>query len=242
MPELVAESFAPWSEKARWALDHHRIRYTYREYLPVVDEPWLRWRTGRWVGRVSTPTLLADGDVHPDSFAIAQWAERHGSGAPLFPGNRAAGIATWNATSERALEAGRVRVVARMAEVPGAKSEMLPPAIPAALHPVLGVAADATFTYLRWKYGFGTDVDTAMHTVRTALEDLRAALAGRDHLYEELTYADLAMAVVLQMVQPVPDRWIRLGPAVREVWTNETLAADFADLVDWRDRLYAEYR
>lgn len=242
MPELVAESFAPWSEKARWALDHHRINYAYREYRPVVDEPWLRWRTGAWFGRVSTPTLIADGGVYGDSFAIAQWAERHGSGAPLFPGDCLAGIATWNSTSERALAAGRVRVVARMAEVPGAKSEMLPPGIPAALHPVLGVAADATFAYLRWKYGFGTDVEAGTLTLRTALEDLRAALGGRDHVYAELTYADLAMAVVLQMVRPVPDRWIRLGPAAREVWTDETLATDFADLVDWRDRLYAAHR
>ncbi len=242
MPELVAESFAPWSEKARWALDHHRIRYAYREYVPLVDEPWLRWRTGTWLGRVSTPTLVTDDGIWRDSFAIARWAERHGSGAPLFPADCAAGIATWNATSERALEAGRVRVVARMAEVPGAKTEMLPPAIPEVLHPVLGIAADATFAYLRWKYGFGTDVVASELALRTALEDLRTALADRDTLYDELTYADFAMAVVLQMVRPVADTWIRLGPAVREVWTNDAVAKDFEDLVEWRDRLYAEHR
>jgi glutathione S-transferase len=107
---------------------------------------------------------------------------------------------------------------------------------------VLEAATGATFAYLRWKYGFGADVAASDAAMRTALEDLRAALAGRDYLYEELTYADLTMAVVLQMVRPVDDRYIRLGRAVRAVWTNEPLAADFADLVEWRDRLYAEHR
>jgi glutathione S-transferase len=242
VPELVAESFSPWSEKARWALDHHRIRYRYREYVPVIDEPWLRWRLGAFIGRVSTPTLITDDASHRDSYAIAEYAERHGSGPPLFPGACASGIAAWNACSEAALAAGRVHVVARMAEVPGATVETLPPGVPTVLHPVLGAAAGATFAYLRWKYGFGTDVAASDRTLRIALEDLRAALAGRDYLFDELTYADVAMAVVLQMVRPVADAYIRLGPAVRAVWTNERLAADFADLVEWRDRLYAEHR
>lgn len=240
--ELVAESFAPWSEKARWALDHHGVRYDYREYVPLLDEPWLRWRLGRLAGRVSTPTLFADGASYGDSFAIAEYAERHGTGAPLFPADRAAGIGAWNACSETALAAGRVRVVARMMEVPEARSEILPRTIPAVLHPILGVAADATFAFLRWKYGFGADVAASDHALRTVLEDLRAALAGRDHIYDELTYADLTMAVVLQMVRPVADAYIRLGPAVRAVWTNDAIAADFADLVEWRDRLYAQHR
>lgn len=69
-----------------------------------------------------------------------------------------------------------------------------------------------------------------------------AALAGRAYLLDAFTYADVAMAVVLQMVRPVPDRYMPLGPAVREVRTNEELARGFADLVEWRDRLYARHR
>jgi glutathione S-transferase len=56
------------------------------------------------------------------------------------------------------------------------------------------------------------------------------------------TGVDLTMAVVLQMVSPVDDRFIRLGPARRRAWTEPTLASEFADLVEWRDRLYAEER
>jgi glutathione S-transferase len=240
--ELVAESFAPWSEKARWALDHRRVRYAYREYTPLLDEPWLRWRLGALTGRVSTPTLFADGVSYRDSLAIAEYAERCGGGAPLFPTERAAAITVWNARSEAALSAGRVRVVARMGEVPGAKTEIVPPATPALLKPIVGVAADATFAFLRWKYGFGTNVAASDDAMRAALVQLRAALAGRDYLCSGFTYADIAMAVVLQMVRPVADAFIRLGPAVRTVWTNEPLATEFPDLVAWRDRLYAVHR
>jgi glutathione S-transferase len=47
---------------------------------------------------------------------------------------------------------------------------------------------------------------------------------------------------VLQAVVPVAHEFIRLGPASREAWTNPRLAADYADLVAWRDRLYARHR
>ena len=243
VPTLVAESFAPWSEKARWALDHHRIRYDYREHVPLVGEPWLRWRLGKIAGRVSTPTLLTDAASYGDSFAIAEWAERHGSGAPLFfPPERADEIAVWNARSEAALSAGRVRVVARIDEVPGARTAVLPPGTPVVLQPLLGVATSVTVAFLRWKYDFDTDVAASGRTLRATLEELRAALAGRDHLLEGFSYADITMAVVLQMVRPVADTFIRLEPAVREVWTNDPLADDFPELIAWRDLLYAHHR
>lgn len=239
---LVAESFAPWSEKARWALDHHHWRYDYREYVPLIDEPWLRWQLGDLTGRVSTPTLLTDTGHERDSLAIALYAERRGAGTPLFPAAHADAIAEWDARSEAALSAGRVRVVTRLGEVPGARDEMLPAAIPAFLKPALGVATDATVAFLRWKYGVGSDLAASDRTLREVLGELQGALAGRDHLLEGFTYADITMAVVLQMIAPVSDAYIHLGPAVRAVWTNEALAAEFADLVAWRDRLYAAHR
>jgi glutathione S-transferase len=240
--ELVGESFAPWSEKARWALDHHHVAYTYREYVPVLSEPWLRWRLGRFSGRVSVPVLIADDGVHADSFAIARHAERVGTGSPLMAPERLAEIEAWNGRSETALWAGRIRVVVRMDEVPGAKTEALPPEIPAALRPAFGAVTGLTLGFLRWKYGFGRDVEAGERAMRDVLEDVRAALAGRPYLLEQFSYADVAMAVVLQMIAPVADRWIALAPAIRTVWSNETLARSFADLIEWRDGLYARHR
>jgi hypothetical protein len=35
---------------------------------------------------------------------------------------------------------------------------------------------------------------------------------------------------------------MRIGPATRATWTNASLAAGYADLVAWRDRLYDAHR
>jgi glutathione S-transferase len=48
--------------------------------------------------------------------------------------------------------------------------------------------------------------------------------------------------VVLQGVMPVADRFIPLGPAVRACWTRPALAAEYDDLVRWRDALYEQHR
>jgi glutathione S-transferase len=107
------------------------VRYAFREYTPLVDEPWLRWRLGAPTGRVSTPTLFADGVSYRDSLAVAQYAERRGGAAPLFPTEHATAIAAWNARSESALcRPGAFASSRRMSEVPGAKTEIVPPRLP----------------------------------------------------------------------------------------------------------------
>jgi glutathione S-transferase len=242
MADLVAETFAPWSEKARWALDHHRVPYRWREYVPMVGEPWLRLRLRDPFGPVSVPALIGDGAPLRDSLSIAEHADRIGSGTKLLPPSLHADVLGWNDRSERALRANRVRVVVRMAEVPGAKAEALPPGIPAALRPVLAGTTGLALAFLRRKYALGSDVDASQAILRAALEDLRGALGGRQYLLGDFSYADVTMAVVLQGIRPVADELIPLGPATREVWSNDELAREFADLLRWRDALYARHR
>jgi glutathione S-transferase len=45
MRKLVALHYSPWSEKARWALDHHGVAYRYEEYKILLGEPKLRLAT-----------------------------------------------------------------------------------------------------------------------------------------------------------------------------------------------------
>lgn len=240
--DLVSESFAPWSEKARWALDHHRVPYRQVEYLPLVDEPWLRLRLRKPLARVTVPVLFAESGPVRDSLSIAEYADRIGKGTKLLPRNRHAEILTWNDKSERALRATRVRVIARMEMVAGAKAEALPKQIPGPLRPVLAVTTGLALAHLRNKYALGRDMEGSQATVRTILEDLRRALGGKPYLFDTLTYADITMAVVLQGVRPVPDTFIALGPATRQVWSNEELAREVPDLLEWRDALYANHR
>lgn len=239
MPELVSLSYSPWSEKARWALDHRGVRYERTEHLIMLGEPWLRWKARKPVGRVSVP-LLIDGDrIYTDSFEIARYAEWFGSGPSLMDDMDA--VTRWNEQSERALAAGRVLLTERIARDPEAKREQLPAFIPRGLRGALSPAATLGIAFMRRKWDFD-HVARAETRLADTLSQLREALSDNDYLLGDFSYADIAMAVVLQMVSPVDERYIRLGPATKRAWTHPDLARDHEDLVAWRDRLYARHR
>lgn len=243
MRRLIALSYSPWSEKARWALDHHRVEYQYEEYLPMLGEPLLRYRTRRLTGRVTVPVLIDEGEVFGDSFEIASHAEQIGGGPRLFrhdPND----LERWNHESEWALAAGRALLVDRLRRHAAARREALPGFVPGPLRGVAAPMASMAMSFLARKYGFADESNLRVFEERLgkSLDALRRATERRPYVLGEFSYADLAMAVVLQMVKPVADEFIRLGPATREAWTHPELAERYADLVAWRDKLYAERR
>jgi glutathione S-transferase len=239
MPELISLAYSPWSEKARWALDRRGVEYERTEYLIMLGELWLRIRARKATGRVSVP-LLIDGDrIYTDSFEIARYAEWFGRGAALMDDMDA--VTRWNEQSERALSAGRVLLTERIARDPEAKREQLPPFVPRALRSALSPVATVGIAFMRRKWDFD-HVARAETRLEDTLAQLREALGGGDYLLGSFSYADIAMAVVLQMVSPVDERYIRLGPATKRAWTHPDLARDYEDLVAWRDRLYERHR
>jgi glutathione S-transferase len=245
MVRFYAESFAPWCEKARWALDHHGIAYRQIEHVPLLDEPRLRWVARRPFGRVSVPLLVTRGARLSDSFAIARWADTAGTAEPLFPATRLQEVEAWNQRSDALMEAGRALLLPRLLDSPEALQEQLPPFLPTSVRPALQALATQGAHYLMRKYGIIPGRD-ARHeeNARRFLGTLRDALA-RDgcHLIDGcFSYADIAMATALQFFLPVAHHHIRLGPATRATWTHPTLAAEIADLAAWRDRLYATWR
>lgn len=243
LPVLTAMPLSPWSEKARWALDHHRIEYAEEVYTPMLSEPALRWRLRRVRGRVTVPVLFAGGEAYSDSFDIAHYAERRGSGTPLFRRGLENAIARWNQLSESAMAAGRALVTARVADDPRARVEVMPDAIPRPLRRPLDPLARVGVRYLLKKHRASEDEQENRAALRDALGELRTALAdGRQYLLGELSYADIAMASALQFVSPVGDQHIRLGPATRRAWTDLELAGELTDLIEWRDQLYAGRR
>lgn len=264
LPVFTAMPASPWSEKARWALDHHRIEYVEKVYTPMLSEPALRLRLRRARGPrsersprergrrshrmtpwapVTVPVLFAGGEAYTDSFDIAQYAERRGAGAPLFRRGLEEEIAHWNQVSDAAMEAGRALVSFRVAADPQARGEALPDLVPRPLRRPLDPVTRVGVRYLKHKHRFDDDEHGNRDQLRASLLELRAALAdGRRFLFGELSYADVAMAAALQFVQPVDDRWIRLGPATRRAWTDLELAGELTDLVEWRDQLYAACR
>jgi glutathione S-transferase len=242
--KLVSLRVSPWSERARWALDHHGLSYEVVEHMPVVGERRLRRLVGPGKPRVTVPVLLAGGDVVSDSWDIAAYADREGEGAKLIPAEHEAEVRTWCALADEAMSAGRALIVAGILASGPALDEQGPPFIPRwsrrALRP-LGRAATRAFAR---KYDLRLE-DGAEHVrvVRSALERLRSALAaGSPYLLGTFSYADIAMTTLLQGVVPVADRFLKIGPATRAVWTQAALATEFADLVAWRDRIYETHR
>lgn len=251
MVKLHAEGFSPWCEKARWALDHHQVPYRATEHVPMIGELRLRLAARRARGRVTIPLLVDGPEVLMDSVAIARFAERRGlpaerGSAPLFPGDRETELERWNACSEVVMTSGRALLLRRMLGSPAALREQLPPFVPGALRSLLQPLAARGVRFVMRKYQLELD-EEPLHVsrIRSALASVREALGGgRPWLLGGygFSFADITVATSLQFILPVSDRYMPLGPATREVWTHPALAAEFADLLAWRDALYAAHR
>ncbi len=242
MPRLVAIHYSPWSEKARWALDHHRINYREVPYLPMLGTPLLRIQMRRFSGKVTVPVLFMDDQAIGDSYEIARYVDRVGSGAPLFPAELASDVARWNERSEQVCHAGRALATARAAADDDALNEAVPPQIPGPLRMTMGKVG---VRYLERKYGL-KDTTEAGHldAARQALAALDQAVAEStgDTILREFSFADIAMACALQLVWPVGDEHIRLGRNTRRCFTDERLMTEFPNLGPWRDRIYEQFR
>jgi glutathione S-transferase len=244
MTRLIALPYSPWSEKARWALDHHRIDYKYSEHAPLVGDLRLRVLLRKPKGRVTVPALEDGGRWYTDSLEIAKHADRIGAGSRLFPGDKLGAIEAWNKKSEEVLTAGRSMMILQSIESPEAVAASLPPGVPAPLKPLLMPVAKKFLQAFAAKYNMREGAGSHEGTVTGVFDDLRAGLAGgKKYLVgDQLSYADIAMAVVFQFVSPVDERYMAIGPGGREGWSNRELLERYGDLVAWRDELYSKHR
>jgi glutathione S-transferase len=249
MRTLYGIGMSPWTERARWALEHHRVAYAFHEHVPMLGEPLLRRVARKASGSTkrgpATVPLLVDGDVViMTSTAIARHAEGIGSGAPLFrAGPDDAEVARWDALSQRVAEVGRAWLLRNLARDHEAQRESLPAFIPG---PIRGLAASSVVlagAFLRKKYGIavGPEVEANVDgVVRPALAEVRSALGGRATLLEAFSWADVCVATALQVLRP--HARASMGPRAAAAWANEELAREFDDLLVWRDALVAAHR
>lgn len=241
---FVAFPLSLWSERARWALDHHEVAYVERGYTPLLGAPSLRWKMRRLRGGVSLPVLLdPTGAAWIQSLEIARYAESTGGGAPLFRRGNEEAIARWSARSDAAIRAARALTRDRLADDPEAQREALGRVVPRGLAGFLRPTASFALRRVQ-RRDRQRDHDAAPRArLRDVLVELRAALGGRRFLLgDALSYADIAMAAALLGVDPGEAASLRLGPATRRAATDLELAGEFTDLLGWRDQLYAEHR
>lgn len=237
---FISLDYSPWSDKARWTLDHSGVDYTNKTYVSMVGEPWLRFKTKQYKGPVSVPVLIHDDKVLTDSFDIARYADAHrtnDSRASLFPDTEQA--RAWNALSEKALTIGRYQCVLNQLDNKEAQKELLPPFIPSTLKPYFTWLAKDGLKYHLKKYPINRD-DLSVY--REILLKLREALTNKRYILDEFSYCDIAMALALQYVKPVDHKYSAHGPAVAECWTNKVLLEEFSDLIEWRDWIYQQHR
>ena len=245
MLELVAISYSPWSEKARWALDHYGVPYKETPYLSMVGELALRKRLGRWRGKITIPILFAEGAVIDDSLRISTYLEeKHGGERPLFPNADLKEIRLWNDRSEAGLAAGRALTSQRVLQSPEARREAMPPMPKVLVRPLTAPLTRLAVGFLRRKYGYGEETEAQERALSEMLGTLRDVLSdGRPYILgDRFTYADICMAVSLQFVRPVTDEFIKLGPASRKCWTSEALCQEYSQLLSWRDQIYETHR
>lgn len=241
-PVLLGLPYSPWTEKARWALDARRVAYDFRHYQPLLGEPALRAKLKRWTGTVSVPVLTDDeGRVHADSRDIAAWADARGVGERLFPPEHARAIDEWIALSERAMAAGRALSLARMLQDRTALAEMVPRAMRALGGVAAQIGAFGVRRTLRKYGGHRESLDAHAATLTAALEQVRNAIGRSATLLDRFTFADIAMAQAVAFVKP-PSSGLKLGAASRKAFSDPELSVRFADVIDWRDALYARYR
>ncbi|HSN98176.1 MAG TPA: glutathione S-transferase, partial [Candidatus Nanopelagicales bacterium] len=141
MARLFQLPYSPWSEKARWALDHHRVPYERVDHVPLLGDLRLRVLQRKPTGRVTVPALEDSGTWYTDSLEIARRAEAVGSGSPLFPRGLEAEVLGWNRLSEEAMTAGRAVMLLGQADDPQTALDALPPGVPAGLKPLLAPLA-----------------------------------------------------------------------------------------------------
>lgn len=240
---LLVLPISPWSERARWALDHHGLAYERQVHVPFLGERRLRRLVGPGPGRATVPVLVAGDRVLKESWDIARYADEVGQGAPLFPAGREAEIRRWAQLADEVMGMGRGLVTFRMLESPEALDETLPPAVPALVRWLLRPVSRYATRWFANKYGLtSAALPEQAQRVREGLAQIRESLGGRPYLLDGFSYADIVLATSLQGVSPVGDEHWRLGPATRAAWTQPELAASFADLIAWRDQIYARHR
>lgn len=231
---LIGESFSPWTKKARWALEYCGIAYDYQEFTPTLSEPKLRWQLKQLSGNVSVPVLITDGRIIRDSWEIARYANETAGDGRLGDFNE---IEPWNDLSENALAEGRTRVVRCILNNIQALEESLPAFIPKYLRGPMKFVARNAVQRLDRQYAHLV-ISGSMHQTLTQTREALAQ-SDNDYLLGRFSYADITMAVVLEVVAPIAITQLPLGPATTRCWNNPTLAVEFEDLLDWRNRLAA---
>jgi glutathione S-transferase len=236
--KLYGIGYSPWTERARWALEHHGIDFGYREHVPYLGEPVIRFLYRDVEGKPSVPLLKGPNVAIGDSWEITRWADAHGSGESLRTQDDE--VVEWFEVLDEVIDRVRVRVTRLTLNDPAALTEAATAAAPRFAAGLLKPVAAAGARHIAKKYGFESSGDPweDREMIREVLDRMSSRLSGNAYLVgDAFSAADLIAATMLQGVRPLVNQE-GMGPATRGVWEDDELAGEYANLLKWRDGVY----
>jgi len=250
--ELHGIGYSSWTEKARWALHHHRIPYRYREHLIWLGMPALAARAGLPPEEITLPILLkSDQGPIVDSLEIARFAEKWRTQNPdsssteeLFPEGLLPEIKHYNLLSELLISRARLRLCHAILESPQAQEAMAPTFVPAFLRPLTRPLVRKATLYIMQEFDLHkkrpSEMDSMLIQALVGLNSAIEKAQGGFLLDGKFTYADITTAVALGSLRPIQVVFDRLSEQHKKILTDSQLAASFPALLAWRDRVYRE--
>ena len=198
----------------------------------MVGQVSLRLKVRQRNGTVTLPLMNHEGRWYRSSIEIAEFAESASSDISL--GLDQERVLEVNRLADDILELGRVRISHAVAHDPQLQTASLPPF----LRWVPGGRAVARLgvRYMLNTYPVETDAAALIEATESKLAALDELLAGKTYFFERPSFADLAVAVSLQMINPVPAGIVPLDETLHRAWRVESLANQFAALCEWRDQ------
>ena len=237
MPTLYVLHHSPWSERARWALLHHKIAFDEREHVPLIGEIALRMRTPV-KGKASVP-LLVDGDaVVQGSFAIGEHVDARGKKDKLFPEGKRDAIKKLFDDLEDPLSAARERFVRDLMDDQEAQLESLPPFLRSLPFATMSAKIGTSFVASKYNARIGSVDDR----IRAGLRAVSDALGKKDYIHDAFSFADILGTSIVMAIAPGDDKYVRIAPGTRRLWKHDKLVKEFPHLVEWRDRVYSKHR
>ena len=237
MPTLYVIHHSPWSERARWALLHHKIAFEEREHVPLIGELALRMRTPV-KGKASVPLLVDDDVAVQGSLAIGEWVDERGKKDKLFPEGSRETIKKLYDDLEDSLSAARERFVRDLMNDEEAQLESLPPLLRSLPFATMSAKLGTTFVASKYNARIGS-VDDRM---RAGLRAVSEGLGKKDYILESFSFADIVGTSIVHAIAPGDDKYLRIPPGTRRLWNHPKLQKEFAHLIEWRDRVYSKHR
>lgn len=238
MAILYVLHHSPWSERARWALLHHKIAFEEREHVPLIGELTLRMRTPV-KGKASVPLLVDDDVAVQGSFAIGEWVDERGKKNKLFPEGKRETIKKLFDDLEDPLSAARERFVRDLMEDQEAQLESLPPLLRSL--PFASMSAKIGTTFVASKYN--ARIGSVDDRIRAGLRAVSDALGKKDYILDDsFSFADILGTSIVMAIAPGDDKYVRIAPGTRRLWKHEKLVKEFPHLLEWRDRIYSKHR